>query len=44
MRLRCEVMALPKAYRDWWNDELHPTEPGFREIAGTFDPTLRTLD
>ena len=34
---------LPRAYRDWWNDELHPTEPGFRKIATTFDATLQTL-
>jgi hypothetical protein len=35
---------LPKAYRDWWNDELHPTEPGFRKVAARFDAVLRTLD
>ena len=31
-------------YRDWWNDELHPTEPGFRKVAATFDAMLQTLD
>jgi lysophospholipase L1-like esterase len=32
-----------KKYKTWWNDELHPTERGFTEIAGRFDQTLRRL-
>lgn len=32
-----------KAYKDWWNDELHPTEPGFTKIAGRFHTVLRSL-
>jgi len=23
-------------YRDWWANELHPTEPGFRRVAERF--------
>jgi hypothetical protein len=30
-----------KDYRQWWNDELHPTEKGFTRIAGVFDSALR---
>jgi lysophospholipase L1-like esterase len=32
-----------KKYKTWWNDELHPTEKGFTEIADRFDQTLRRL-
>ncbi len=32
-----------RGYRDWWNDELHPTEQGFAKIAGRFDRVLRGL-
>jgi hypothetical protein len=34
---------LPKAYREWWGDELHPTEPGFRKVAAKLDAALRRL-
>lgn len=30
-----------RAYRTWWNDELHPTEKGFITVAGRFDEVLR---
>jgi hypothetical protein len=32
-----------RAYRAWWNDELHPTEKGFVEVARRFDRALRQL-
>jgi lysophospholipase L1-like esterase len=32
-----------RAYKDWWNDELHPTEPGFTKLAGRFHAVLRSL-
>ena len=30
-------------YKDWWDNELHPTEKGFRKIARIFDDLLKTL-
>jgi hypothetical protein len=30
-------------YRDWWANELHPTEPGFRAIAEKFATILATV-
>ena len=35
--------ALPKAYKKWWNDELHPTEKGFELIAGRIDAAIASL-
>lgn len=34
---------LPRKYKTWWNDELHPTEKGFTEIASRFDQAIRQL-
>jgi lysophospholipase L1-like esterase len=34
---------LGTAYKKTWGDELHPTERGFRSVAGRFDQVLRTL-
>lgn len=31
------------AYKKTWGDELHPTEGGFRSVAGRFDKVLRAL-
>ena len=31
------------AYKKAWGDELHPTERGFRSVAGRFDQVLRAL-
>jgi lysophospholipase L1-like esterase len=31
------------AYKKWWNDELHPTEEGFRVLAGKFNQHLSAL-
>jgi hypothetical protein len=31
------------AYKDWWANELHPTEPGFRAIADKFATVLSAL-
>jgi len=30
-------------YRRWWKDELHPTQRGFRRIAGRFAQVIGTL-
>lgn len=30
----------PATYRDWWSDELHPTERGFRAVARRFVEVL----
>jgi lysophospholipase L1-like esterase len=32
-----------QAYKAWWNDELHPSEPGFARIAGRFDQLIRRI-
>ncbi len=32
-----------RAYKAWWNDELHPTQKGFAAVAGRFDAALRKL-
>jgi hypothetical protein len=32
-----------RAYKTWWNDELHPTPKGFTAVAGRFDAVLRRL-
>ena len=35
--------ALPRAYKAWWKDELHPTEKGFVAVARRFDEVLRKV-
>ena len=32
-----------KAYKSWWNDELHPTEQGFAKVAAKFDTLIRQI-
>ena len=32
-----------KAYKSWWNDELHPTEQGFARVAAKFDQLIRQV-
>ena len=27
-------------YKTWWGNELHPTQQGFRKVAGLFDAKL----
>ena len=34
---------LPKTYRQWWNDELHPTEKGFGLVAAKLHGVIKTL-
>jgi len=31
------------AYQQFWANELHPTEPGFADVAAKFDAVLKTL-
>jgi hypothetical protein len=31
--LRGTLSTKPQSYKTWWNDELHPTERGFSEVA-----------
>ena len=33
----------PGVYKDWWANELHPTEAGFQRIAGKFQEKLSKL-
>jgi lysophospholipase L1-like esterase len=33
-----------RAYRTWWQDELHPTEKGFAAVAHRFHEVLRRVD
>ena len=30
-------------HKDWWENELHPTEPGFHRIADKFATVLQGL-
>lgn len=41
--LRKTLPNKPGEYKDWWANELHPTEPGFRRVAAKFDDRLRRL-
>jgi len=41
--LRETLSNKPADYKDWWANELHPTEPGFRRVAARFESRLRTL-
>ena len=41
--LRKTLPNNPANYKDWWANELHPTEPGFRRVAAKFDAKLRAL-
>jgi hypothetical protein len=34
---------VPATYKKWWNDELHPTEPGFDKVAARFHQVLAAL-
>ena len=31
------------AYKEWWANELHPTEQGFEKVTQKFDAELRAL-
>jgi lysophospholipase L1-like esterase len=37
------TLPTDSGYRDWWANELHPTEPGFRAIAEKFAAVLSAL-
>jgi hypothetical protein len=39
--LSCELGG--RAYRRWWGNELHPTERGFRTVAGRFHRALAAV-
>ena len=41
--LRGTLPTDAKRYRQWWDNELHPTPKGFERIAGRFDRALRAL-
>jgi hypothetical protein len=41
--LRGSLSNKPADYKNWWANELHPTEPGFRRVAAKFERKLRTL-
>ncbi len=41
--LRGTLSNSPPTYKKWWNDELHPTAPGFDKVAGRFHQVLATL-
>ena len=41
--LRRTLSNKPADYKDWWANELHPTESGFRRVAAKFEDRLRKL-
>jgi lysophospholipase L1-like esterase len=41
--LRGTLSNVPATYKKWWNDELHPTEPGFDKVAARFHQVLAAL-
>ena len=41
--LRGRVPNAPDVYRDWWANELHPSDAGFREVSRRFADVLGTL-
>jgi hypothetical protein len=35
--------SLPDDYKEWWDNELHPTEKGFEKVTEKFVTVLRSL-
>lgn len=43
INLRGTLKNDPATYKDWWGDELHPTEDGFEAVANRFAAVLDAL-
>jgi hypothetical protein len=43
VNLRDSLSTSPAHYKDWWDNELHPTREGFERVTGRFAAVLAQL-
>ncbi|HKN16220.1 MAG TPA: hypothetical protein VJX47_04725, partial [Candidatus Sulfotelmatobacter sp.] len=43
VNVRNTLSTLPRDYKHWWDNELHPTKEGFARVTDKFAAVLRKL-